>query len=145
MATSPSSARGARSSEDDVIGAAVDHAPGAIPETEGVPPRTGSVPHHSGGEDRSVAEDLADGLELLRRAARKTLRAADPRLESLAERALVALRELDDQAKEEFATRQQSLEQAAQEVGRELVGAVERVARRIESAAKGRDKPPGPP
>jgi hypothetical protein len=140
-----SSPRGARDSENEAIGAAVEHAPGAIPETEGVPPRSGSERPHSEAQDRSVAEDLADGLELLRRAARKTLRAADPRLESVAERALVALKQLDDEAKEEFVTRQQSLERAAQEVGRELVGAVERVARRIESAAAGRKDPPAAP
>ena len=134
MATS--SPRSSRASETDAIHAASEHAPGAIPETDGVPPRTGSF-RHSQPDERTVAEDLADGLELLRRAARKTVRAADPRLESLAERALVALKELDDEAEEQFSKRREALERAAQEAGREIVTAVERVAHRIETAVRG--------
>lgn len=112
--------------------AAIDHSPGAVPPTDGVPPRTGTP--SAAPAERSASEDLADGLDLLRRAARKTLRSVDPRIEALAEQALVHLKELDDAATEELAARKGSFERTADEVGREILGAIERVSKRIESA-----------
>ena len=132
----------------DAYDAARDHAPGAIPPTGGAPPRMGQFGDAGAGgtgssaaPERSPADDLADGIELLRRAARKTLRAVDPRIEELAERAVTRLKELDEGANKEFSARAaqlQELEKVADETGQQLVAAVERLAERIESAVRPR-------
>lgn len=116
--------------------AAREHAPGAVPPSGGVPPRSGAAPSTE-VDERSAADDLADGLELLRRAARKTLRSVDPRIEALAERAVTALRQLEDEAQEDEALEElwarPDVHEAAQEAGREIAGALERVATRVDA------------
>jgi len=108
---------------------------------EPVPPyeqESGFPPPSGAGKETSAAEDLADGLDLMLRAARKAVRALDPRIEEMAERALERLEEFDASALSEIGRRAaskvdpQKLEQVAEEAGREIVGALERVARRVE-------------
>ena len=123
--------------------AAAARAPGAIPPTEGVPPEDGT-PAGAARSEPSAAEDLADGLDLMVRAARKALRSFDPRVEEAAQRALKQLQELDVSALGDFskASRidREKLEQAADQAGREIAGVVERVAERIDTLF--RKKPP---
>lgn len=139
MTDTPISSRPGSSGEEtdgtaDAARAATAHAPGAVPATEGVPPRTGT-PANPDGPERSASEDLADALDLLRRAARKSLHAVDPRIEQLAERAVMQLRELDEQALHEFSAgraRFQDLEQAAQQAGRDVLATLERVVEGVD-------------
>ncbi len=110
---------------------------------EPVPPHeqsSGSPPPHGAGSESSAADDLADGLDLMLRAARKAMRTLDPRIEDAARRALERLEQFDASALSEMGRRAaskvdpQKLEQVAEEVGREIGSAVERVAQRIEDA-----------
>jgi hypothetical protein len=123
---------------------AAEHAPGAIPPTEGVPPRSGA-PSNPDGTERTATEDLADALELLRRAARKTLREVDPQVERLAERAAMQLRELDEQATVEFEARKaqlQELERATEQAGKVILGAVEKVIQSVDRVIRGSARSP---
>ncbi len=108
---------------------------GAIPPTQGVPPEDAA-----GGptaRERSAAEDLADGIDLLLRAARKAVGEVDPAVEQAAERALTRLQALDAGMTREFekhASRlSPKLEQVARETGNEVTELVQRLARRIET------------
>jgi len=121
--------------ERAAIDAAAERAPGAIPPTDGVPPEEGApVGPRS---ESSAADDLADGLDLMVRAARKALRSLDPRLEQTAERALKQLQELDRNTFDEFSKLgridPKKIEQAAEEAGREIAAVVERVSQRIDT------------
>jgi len=123
---------------------------------EPVPPHeqsSGSPPPSGAGRESSAAEDLADGLDLMLRAARKAMRTLDPRIEDTARRALERLEEFDASALSEMGRRAaskvdpQRLEKVAEEAGREILGAVERVAQRIEDAISrraGGDEPRPP-
>jgi hypothetical protein len=140
MATSGKRDSEARSAAEERMAArlAAEHAPGAVPPTEGVPPRSGAASHPDGAP-RSASDDLADALDLLRRAARKAVRDIDPRLEQLAERAAKQLRELDEEVTQQFGSRGERLEQlerVAEQVGSVIASAVESVAQRIERAAR---------
>jgi hypothetical protein len=107
-------------------------------EAEGAPP---SQEHDEGraqneGQPRKASEDLAEGLELMLRAAKKALGGVDQlnrrKIEDLGRR---AAKNLDPRR----------IEDIAEDAGRELVRVVERVADRIESAIAGtRSTPPGP-
>lgn len=112
-------------------------APGAVPPTGGVPPED-AAPHTSHDPDpHSAADDLADGIDLMVRAARKALRAVDPGIEAAAARAVTRLQELDaevlDRARENLSAEQQKLEALATEMGRDITEVVRRAAERIDA------------
>ncbi len=118
--------------------AQVPEAPGAIPPTGGVAPED-APPAADTARERSASEDLTDGIDLIRRAARKALGKLDPRIEAAAERAVKRLQELDTNAVEELRRRAgpealADIERLANEVGREIEGFVGRVAERVEAA-----------
>jgi hypothetical protein len=117
-----------------------DLSSGAVPPTGGVPPEDAPAAARGPAEASSAREDLVDGIELIRRAARKALGALDPHVEQAAERAVTHLRQLDEDAAEVFRKRGRDLgqlETLVTEFGREVSGLVERVAAKVESAAKG--------
>jgi hypothetical protein len=118
------------------VRAAIDQAPGAVPPTEGVPPKEG-VGGAAPRSESSAIEDLADGLDLMVRAARKAMRSVDPRIEETADRALRQLRELDAVALHEIGkvtgVDPKKIEQAADEAGREIARVVDTVAQRIDA------------
>ncbi len=96
------------------------------------------------GEARSASADLADGLELMLRAARKAMRGIDPgRIEELGRRAVSSVENLDRRKVGEIGRKAarnldpRRIEEIAEEAGRELLGVVERVANRVESAVGG--------
>jgi len=99
----------------------------------------------------SVARDLADGLDLMLRAARKAVRHVDPQnIESLGRRALENLdalkrRRVEDlrhEAKRRLDRRR--LEEIAEDAGKELMRVVERVADRVDAVVNrgAHDSPP---
>lgn len=107
---------------------------GAVPPTDGVPPEDAR-----GGptaRERSAAEDLADGIDLLLRAARKAAGTVDPAVERVADQALRRLQALDAGMTAEFEKRASELgprlEQVARDTGNEVIDLVQRLARRIE-------------
>jgi predicted phage gp36 major capsid-like protein len=123
--------------------------PVEIPPAEQTP---ADVPPHGAGagHDRSATEDLADGLDLMLRAARKALHSLDPRIEEVGRKALERLEALDATALETAKRARQrldvgKLEHAAQEAGREVVKTVERLAERIEAVFGGGDAPKSTP
>jgi hypothetical protein len=92
-------------------------------------------------EDRgpTAARDLADGLELMLRAARKAMRNVDPtKLEDLGRRAIRGLEQVDRQKVQDFGRKAvknldpRRVEEVAEDAGRELLAVVERVAERID-------------
>jgi hypothetical protein len=113
-------------------------APGAIPPTGGVPPEDARSASGASAATRSATDDLVDGIDLMLRAARKALHSVDPRIEAAAAEALERLRQLDEQAGE--AARQRlgvergELEKILGDLGRDMASAVERVAKRVDSA-----------
>jgi hypothetical protein len=115
------------------------NAPGAVPPTGGVSPEDAASAPGTQAHERSATDDLADGIDLLRRAARKALRSVDPRIEAAAERALSHLQELDEKTVEPLRQKfgpldQKRLETLVTEVGREFQSALERVTERVEAA-----------
>jgi len=115
------------------------NAPGAVPPTGGVSPEDSASAAGSQTHERSATDDLADGIDLLRRAARKALRSVDPRIEAAAERALSHLQELDEKTVEPLRQKfgpldPKRLETLVTDVGREFQAALERVTERVESA-----------
>lgn len=103
-----------------------------------MPPEDAPPAAADAARERSASEDLTDGIDLIRRAARKALGSLDPRIEEAAERAVKRLRELDQNAADSFrrSVGNEALadvEQLANEVGREIEGFVGRVAERVES------------
>jgi hypothetical protein len=110
------------------------------PETPADP----DVPAGAGEGRRSASQDLADGLELMLRAARKAVRSVDPgKIESLGRRAVSSLENLDRKRVGELGKKAaknldpRRIEEIAEEAGRELLNVVERVAERVESAVSG--------
>ena len=94
--------------------------------------------------DRSASADLADGLELMLRAARKAMRGIDPgRIEELGRRAVSSVENLDRRKVGEIGRKAarnldpRRIEEIAEDAGRELLGVVERVAERVESVVSG--------
>jgi hypothetical protein len=113
---------------------------GAVPPTEGVAPENAPPVRPEGESQRSAADDLADGLDLLLRAARKAAGTVDPRIERAAEQALERLQALDAGMTREFARRTSAfaprLEQVARETGKEIADLVKRLSERIETNVK---------
>jgi hypothetical protein len=137
-------------STSDPNAQAPDAAVGAVPPTGGVPPEDApaAAPDAAHAHQRSASEDLTDGIDLIRRAARKALGTLDPRIEAAAERAVKRLQELDQNATEAFRRNVPSstnprdrkrsdtltdVEQLANDVGREIEDFVGRVAERVEA------------
>lgn len=94
--------------------------------------------------ERGASQDLADGLELMLRAARKAVRHVEPgRLEELGRRALGSLENLDKRKVGELGRKAarnldpRRIEEIAEEAGRELLGVVERVADRVDAVLSG--------
>lgn len=103
------------------------------------------------GDERSrtAAQDLADGLDLMLRAARKAVRHVDPQnVESIGRRALDNLdalkkrrvEELRNEARRKLDPRR--IEEIAEEAGKELMRVVERVAERVDSVVNRGSHPP---
>jgi hypothetical protein len=97
---------------------------------------------------RSASEDLADGLELVLRAARKAVRSIDPaRIEELGRRAVRGIENLDRKKVGEMGRKAarnldpRRIEEIAEDAGRELLNVVERVADRVEHAVSGARPP----
>lgn len=120
-----------------------ERAPGAVPPTGGVPPEDAGLVQ-SGVKERSAAEDLADGLDLLLRAARKTTHTVDPRLEAIAQRALARLQEFDSGSSSLWHERSgidpRQVEKLASDTGREIAAFVERTALGVEAALADKTK-----
>jgi hypothetical protein len=124
-------------------------------------PETPADPDAPAQGRRSASQDLAEGLELMLRAARKAVKSVDPgKIESLGRRAVGHLENLDRKRVGELGKKAarnldpRRIEEIAEEAGRELLNVVERVAERVESAVSGTrgessapttpDKPPEP-
>ncbi len=103
-------------------------------------PGNSTPPGAGDRRESSAADDLADGLDLMLRAARKAVRSLDPRIEQAGKRALEQLEHFDAAALGEVGRRvagkvdPKKLEQVAEEAGREIAGLVEKLASRIEGA-----------
>ena len=127
-----------RPSDPELTAQAADFKPGAIPPTGGVAPEDAPAAH-SAAEARSARDDLADGIDLIRRAARKALGALDPRIERAAESAVERLRELDAEAtavlRRSGGAQFAELETLVGDFGRELSSVLERVAKRLDADA----------
>jgi hypothetical protein len=113
-----------------------DDAPGAVPPTGGVPPEDAG-PAAAPADTRPAADDLADGIDLMLRAARKALRSVDPGIEAAAAQAVTRLQELDSKvlaaARENLGAEQRKLEQLAGDMGRDISAILKRVAERIDA------------
>jgi hypothetical protein len=87
--------------------------------------------------ESTASKDLADGLDLMLRAAKKAVRNVEPaKLEELGKRALKGLESLDSAGIGRKAARAidvHKIEEIAQDAGKELLGVVERVAERVEA------------
>ena len=116
--------------------AAEAESPGAIPPTGGVPPQD-APPASTPREDRSVADDLVDGIDLMLRAARTATRSVEPRIEGTAERVLIRLQQFDENAERQSQPRaefdRKQLEAIATDAGRDITVLVERISQRVES------------
>ncbi len=115
-------------------------------------PETPVDPEAPGEGRRSASQDLADGLELMLRAARKAVKSVDPgKIESLGRRAVGHLENLDRKRVGEIGKKAarnldpRRIEEIAEEAGRELLSVVERVAERVESVVSGSRSESGAP
>lgn len=108
-------------------------------------------PSDAPSEDRgrSAAQDLADGLDLMLRAARKAVRHVDPQnVESIGRRALDNLEALKKRRVEEIRSEARRkldprrIEEIAEEAGKELFRVVERVAERVDAIVNRGSHPP---
>jgi len=93
--------------------------------------------------ERGASEDLAEGLDLMLRAAKKAMRHVDPaNVEKLGRRALESIEHLKRERVEELGRKAKSrldprrVEEIAEEAGRELLRVVERVAERVDQVVK---------
>ncbi len=112
---------------------------------------TRDAPASGAQRERRPSEDLAEGLELMLRAARKAVRGIDPaRIEELGRRAIRSVEGLDRQKVQDLGRKAarnldpKKIEEVAEEAGRELLAVVERVADRVEGMVAGsrRSTPP---
>lgn len=94
--------------------------------------------------ERGAAQDLAEGLDLVLRAAKKAVKNLDPaRLEELGRRAVKTVEQIDKRQVEEMGRvakkhlDPRKVEEVAEEAGRELLAVVERVADRIDTLIGG--------
>jgi hypothetical protein len=95
--------------------------------------------NRSTGAEQSAADDLAAGLDLMLRAARKALKNIEPaRIEELGKRAMRGVENLDRKAVSDLGKKAaknldpRRIEEVAEEAGRELMSVIERVAERVE-------------
>jgi hypothetical protein len=106
-------------------------------------------------EESPASRDLAEGLDLMLRAARKAMSRVNPtKLEAAGRRAVERLENLDARKVSELGKKAaknldpRRIEEIAEEAGRELIHVIERVAERVESAVAGatpRSKSAPPP
>jgi hypothetical protein len=122
-------------------------AQGEEPENEST--RSGAETPGDSRADRRASEDLAEGLELMLRAARKAMRHVDPaNVEKLGRRALESIEHLKRERVEEIGRKAKRhldpkrVEEIAEEAGRELLRVVERVAERVDAVVKPSHSPP---
>jgi hypothetical protein len=121
--------------------------------TEPPEPNDGATPPDE--PESSASRDLAEGLDLMLRAARKALSRVNPtRIEAAGRRAVERLESLDPKTVGELGKKAaknldpRRIEEIAEEAGRELIHVIERVADRVESAVAGaapREKKSAPP
>jgi hypothetical protein len=104
------------------------------------------------GAKSGASRDLAEGLELVLRAARKAVRQVESgRLEELGRRALGSLENLDKRKVGELGRKAaknldpRRIEEIAEDAGRELLNVVERVADRVEEIMSGSKRDSGAP
>ena len=97
-------------------------------------------------DEGSPADDLAKGLDLMMRAARKAVRRIDTsRVEQVGRRAIEGLEGLDRRRVGELGRKAvknldpRRIEEIAEEAGRELINVVERVADRVETVIAGEE------
>jgi hypothetical protein len=90
-------------------------------------------------QERTAADDLAAGVDLMLRAARKALKNIEPtRIEELGKRAMRSVEHLDRRKVTEFGKKAaknldpRKIEEVAEDAGRELMSVIERVAERVE-------------
>jgi hypothetical protein len=103
-----------------------------------------------GSQQRSASQDLAEGLELMMRAARKAVRGIETsRIDELGRKARTNLERIDRRKVEQFGRKAaqkldpRRIEEIAEDAGRELFKVVERVADRVEGVVEGlRSAPP---
>ncbi len=105
--------------------------------------------------ESSASRDLADGLDLMMRAARKAMRGFDrTQLESLGRRAVRSVENLDPKQVSDLGRKAarhldpRKIEEVAQDAGRELMNVIERVSDRIDglvSSARGTSDAPSEP
>jgi len=95
-------------------------------------------------DEPSASRDLADGLDLMIRAARRAMRGFDRgKLEDLGRRAVQSVEDLDPGRVGELGRKAarkldpRKIEEVAQEAGRELMNVIERVSDRIDSMVSG--------
>ena len=105
------------------------------------PPASSDEPDTQSAEpnSRAASQDLADGLELMLRAARKVVKKVDPaKIESAGRRAMDNLESLDAKKVGDFGKKAaknldpKKIEEVAGDAGRELLSVIERVADRME-------------
>lgn len=101
------------------------------------------------GSERSAAEDLAAGLDLMLRAAKKALKNIEPtHLEELGKRAMRTVENLDRKKVSDFGKKAaknldpRKIEEVAEEAGKELMSVIERVAERVEGLIGHKSSPP---
>lgn len=99
----------------------------------------------AGPDEQSASRDLADGLDLMLRAARKAMRGFDSRpLEELGRRAVATVETLDAAKVSELGRQAvknldpRKIEEVAQDAGRELMNVIERVTDRIDGLVSSR-------
>jgi hypothetical protein len=92
----------------------------------------------------SASSDLADGLDLMLRAARKAMRGFDrAKLEDIGRRAVASVEHLDAKRVSELGRQAarnldpRKIEEVAQDAGRELLNVIERVSDRIDGIVSG--------
>jgi hypothetical protein len=103
-------------------------------------------------EARSASRDLADGLELMLRAARKAVsRVNAEKVESAGRRVKERLENLDARKVGELGKKAaknldpRQIEEIAEDAGKELLSVIERVADRVEAAVAGSRRSAPPP
>ncbi len=118
-----------------------DHARRSMADSKNPSGDEGSGPS---ADRRSASQDLAEGLELMLRAARKAARHVEPsRIEELGRRAARSVENFDSKAAKELGRKAvrtldpRRIEEIAEDAGRELLNVVERVADRVESIVTG--------
>lgn len=115
-----------------------------VPDDPSKPSSGPEAATHAEPRDRGAAQDLAEGLDLMLRAAKKAVKNLDPaRLEELGRRAVKSVEQIDKRQVEEMGRMAKKhldprkVEEVAEEAGRELLAVVERVADRIDSLMGG--------